>query len=85
MEMSKYLYLYLCLTKNYLVLSRYFQVQFIRKCQCRELLEYIIITVTILNTNYRQARQTRRNSGGLQRASQDSTKGGYNNFLLFTR
>ena len=48
-------YLYLCLTKKCMVgyLAGTFQVQFIKKCKCSELLEYIIITVTIFGTNYR--------------------------------
>ena len=46
MEMSKYLYLYL--TKSTWYLAGTFQVQFIKKCKCSELLEYIILTVTIL-------------------------------------
>ena len=38
---------------NVKVLAVTFQVQFVKKCKCSELLEYIIITVTILGTNYR--------------------------------
>ena len=44
MKMSKYLYLYLYLTKKYLVLTSNFQVLFIKKCKNSSLFEYIIIT-----------------------------------------
>ena len=49
----KVLYLYLYLTKKYLVLTSNFQVLFLKKCKKSLLFEYIIITVSILGTNYR--------------------------------
>ena len=52
MEMSKYLYLYLYLTKSTWYLASNFQVLFIKKCKSSYLFEYIIITVSILDTNY---------------------------------
>ena len=50
MEISKYLYLYLYLTKSILYLASNFQVLFIKKCKSSYLFEYIIITVSILGT-----------------------------------
>ena len=48
MKMSKYLYL----TKSTWYLASNFQVLFIKKCKSSYLFEYIIVTVSILGTNY---------------------------------
>ena len=42
----------LVLDQKYLVLSKYFQVLFIKNCKSSYLFEYITITVSILGTKY---------------------------------
>ena len=52
MEITKYLYLYLYLTKSTWYLASNFQVLFIKKCKSSYLFEYIIITYNCLYTWY---------------------------------
>ena len=58
-------------------------VVFSKEAMVQSMLYEKIIVPTL---THNQVRQTRPNSGGcMQRASQDSTKGGLQFFLLFTR